>query len=373
MLPVLFEIPIAAAWAKPALVAIVLAVTLGRAGVVVLGARRSGRPVGLLSALRDDGWVVAGVVLVAGGLWGSGVLARDLRIPVNTYGVLLASAFLVGIWLAQREARRQGQDPQRVADLSFVILVAAWLGSDVYFKLVNWSEFFGPDTFLVRSPVARAVDGLTLGLFHVERVPRFLLPAGLVFYGGFIGAVVASAWYVRRHRMPFLAYADTMLPSLAFGHFLGRLGCFGAGCCWGKVGEGAHPWLVRFPGRSLAYQSLAARPGAEAYVDVHAYTTLPLHPVQLYEAFGELAIFLALVLWVRPRKRFHGQVLAAWLVLYAILRTAVELFRGDVERGVVGGLGVGQWTSIAILVAGAIVWVRARQVRDRAAAAVSRA
>jgi phosphatidylglycerol:prolipoprotein diacylglycerol transferase len=157
------------------------------------------------------------------------------------------------------------------------------------------------------------------------------------------------------------------VPSVAFGHFLGRLGCFCAGCCWGSVSRAHLPWLVSFPPESLAYQSFAARPDAAAYLDVLHRTTLPLHPTQLYEAFGELALFAALVLWVRPRKRFDGQLLAAWLLAYAVLRTVVELFRGDVERGVVAGLGVGQWTSLAIFAAGAIVWVRAR----RAAAAAT--
>jgi phosphatidylglycerol:prolipoprotein diacylglycerol transferase len=91
--------------------------------------------------------------------------------------------------------------------------------------------------------------------------------------------------------------------------------------------------------------------------------------VQLYESFGELALFLVLVLAVRPRKRFHGQVLAAWLLLYAILRTVSELFRGDVERGVVAGLGVGQWTSLAIFAVGAAIWAHGRKGRVGAAAA----
>jgi phosphatidylglycerol:prolipoprotein diacylglycerol transferase len=91
--------------------------------------------------------------------------------------------------------------------------------------------------------------------------------------------------------------------------------------------------------------------------------------VQLHESFGELAIFLVLVLVVRPRKRFHGQVLAAWLLAYAVLRTVSELFRGDVERGVVAGLGVGQWTSLVIFAAGAAVWAAARKVRPALAGA----
>jgi phosphatidylglycerol:prolipoprotein diacylglycerol transferase len=150
---------------------------------------------------------------------------------------------------------------------------------------------------------------------------------------------------------------------------MGRLGCFAAGCCWGGVAHGHLPWAAKFPPASLAYQTLATRENPAAYIAADRLTTLPLHPVQLYESFGELAIFLLLVLVVRPRKRFHGQVLAAWLLVYAILRTLSELYRGDVERGVVWGLGVGQWTSLVIFAAGAAVWAIARKARPAVAIA----
>jgi phosphatidylglycerol:prolipoprotein diacylglycerol transferase len=129
------------------------------------------------------------------------------------------------------------------------------------------------------------------------------------------------------------------------------------------VADAHLPWAARFPPESLAYQTFSARANPGDFLDAAHATTLPLHPTQLYESFGELALFLVLVLVVRPRKRFDGQVLATWLLLYAVLRTVVELFRGDVERGVYWGLGAGQWTSFVILAVGAAVWVRARQVR----------
>jgi len=367
LLPVLFRLELSPALARAAVAAVVLALTFGRAGLHVWRARRAGERLGLGAALWEDRWVVGVAAAVSVGLWRAGLLDRQVSVPLNSYGIMLAAAFLAGAWLAQREARRVGQDPERVADLAFLGLVAGWLGSDLYYKAVNWRDFFLPGTFYAASPTAaRILDALTLGLFDVERVPRFLLPAGMVFYGGFIAAALAAAWYLRRHRLSVLAYADTLIPSVAFGHFLGRLGCFFAGCCWGRVSDVGLPWLVSFPEASLAYQTLAGRADAAAYLEPHGHATLPLHPTQLYEAFGELSLFLLLVLWVRPRKRFDGQLLATWLLLYAGLRSLVELFRGDVERGVVLGLAVGQWTSVVILAAGVGVWVLARR---RAAAA----
>jgi len=350
MLPVLFHIVIPAGFGKVAAVLAIVLVAVLRAVAFLRRARREGEKTSLVAALKDDATTLVALVAVAGVLWRSGVLDGELRLPLHTYGLLIASAFLVGIWLAQREARRRGQDPERIADLSFWILVAALVGSRVYFILVNWDDYFGVRAF---------------AMTPFGRIPRLLAfwEGGLVFYGGFIGAALTAWWYMRRHQMAFLAYADTLIPSVAFGHFLGRLGCFSAGCCWGGVAHDHLPWAVKFPPESLAFQTFAGRENPAAFLTPDRLSTLPLHPVQLYESFGELAIFLVLVLVVRPRKAFHGQVLATWLLLYAVLRTVVEVFRADVERGVVRGLGVGQWTSIAIFAVGAAIWAKARQRR----------
>lgn len=354
MLPVLFSIVIPAWLAKPAVGLAVLVLVVGRALAYLRRAKADGHPVSFLQALKDDAWVIAALVAAGLGLWRGGLLDRELRLPLHTYGLLIATGFIVGIGLAQREARRRGQDPERIADLSFWILVAALVGSRVYFILVNWRDYFEAGTFLVATPLGR--------------IPRVLAiwEGGLVFYGGFLGAAAAAWLYLRKHRMDFLAHADTLIPSVAIGHFFGRLGCFGAGCCWGDVAHAHLPWLAEFPPESLAFQTFAGRPDPAAFLAADRLHTLPLHPTQLYESFGELGLFLLLVLWVRPRKRFHGEVLATWLMAYAVLRTVVEAFRGDVERGVVLGLGVGQWTSIVIFAAGAAVFAtgwRKRQAR----------
>jgi len=355
MLPVLLQISIPAAWAKLVVALVFLALTLGRALFYVRRARKEGHRASLVEAVKDDAVTVVVLAAVGIAVWKAGYLDTDVSLPLHTYGLLVASAFIVGAGLAQREAAKVGQDPDRVADLSFWILASALVGAHLYFVLVNHEEYFGPDWLT------------TTRLFG--RWPKFLLPAGMVFYGGFIGAVIGAFYYMRRHSMRFLPYADTLIPSVAIGHFLGRLGCFGAGCCWGDVAHAHLPWLASFPSASLAYQTMASRPNAEEFIAADHATTLPLHPTQLYESFGELAIFLVLVLLVRPRKRFDGQVLAVWLLLYSGLRTVVEMFRGDVERGVYSGLGAGQWTSIAILVAGVLVWVVGTRTRDARLAA----
>jgi phosphatidylglycerol:prolipoprotein diacylglycerol transferase len=374
MLPILWTLVIPAGWAGPLAVAIAALVALLRAGDEVHRARREGNAVKLGQALWRDRLFVVVLLAAALGLWRSGLLAGALALPIYTYGLLISVGVVLGILLAQREARRQGLDPNRIADLGFWLLLSAVVGSHLFFAAVNAREFFSAETWLVEAPwVSRLLAGLSLGLLHVERIPRILVPEGLVFYGGFLAAAATGVVYLLRNRLPLAAYADALIPSLALGHCFGRLGCFAAGCCWGAVGHGHLAWLTAFPPGSAAYESLAARPGGAAeYLAPGGLSTLPLHPTQLYEAAGELVLFFVLVMLVRPRKRFHGQVMAAWLVLYALLRTGVELFRGDVERGVFGGLGVGQWTSLVVLLAGVAVWVAgARRPSSPSAASTS--
>lgn len=255
-------------------------------------------------------WTAGTAVLLFGAvrlLAGQNILhlERPLAIPVHTYGILVAGGFLVAMTLAARAAERSGLDRDKVLDLSFGILVAAMIGSRVLFIIVNWDEY------------AHDLGGI----FEFWK-------GGLVFYGGFIGAVLFSIWYMRRHQMSFMPYADALGPCVAMGQALGRLGCFSAGCCWGGACDAHFALAARFPQESLAYQSQAAN----HIVSAGALTTIPIHPTQIYEAFGCALIFLFLTYW-RSRKRFHGELLALYLILYAPLRATVETFRGDEERG----------------------------------------
>jgi phosphatidylglycerol:prolipoprotein diacylglycerol transferase len=151
---------------------------------------------------------------------------------------------------------------------------------------------------------------------------------------------------MRKHKMSFFPYADALIPSVAIGHAIGRLGCFAAGCCWGAACDAHLPWAARFPPESLAYQGQVAT----HVISSGALHTIAIHPTQLYESLGELAIFLVLTLW-RPRKRFGGELLALYLVLYAPLRATVEMLRGDEERGRVfnfaGAAARGAWWNLS--------------------------
>jgi phosphatidylglycerol:prolipoprotein diacylglycerol transferase len=237
------------------------------------------------------------------------------EIALHSYGILIAIGLAVGIWLGCREGERRGLDRGRVLDLAFWLVVTGLLGSRITYGLVN-----------ARSFVRACLDGP--GPWWRECTSVFAVwEGGLVFYGGIATAALVAFVFARRERWSYGDVGDISAPALAIGHAFGRLGCFAAGCCFGK--ETASRVGVAFPRGSVAFDVLT-RNGA---VPPGAGETPPLHPTQLYEAAGEAAIFV-LLMALRPRLRHRpGALLLAYLALYAALRFVVEIFRGDVLRG----------------------------------------
>jgi phosphatidylglycerol:prolipoprotein diacylglycerol transferase len=264
-------------------------------------------------------------------------------LELHSYGLAIAVGFAVGVVVAAREARRLGLEGGAFVDLLFWILVTGILGSRLAFVLLNAGDYLRLCAGGAARPLGRVLADCA--------APLKIWEGGLVFYGGVLGAAGAVALFARRHRWPFGKVADALAPGLALGHALGRVGCFFAGCCYGK------PWAggVAFPRGSVAFDELLRR----GLVAAGAATTPPLHPVQLYEAAGELVIF-GVLLALRRRMPLPGGVALAYAVLYGVLRFGVELLRGDPGRGfVTPGLSLAQAVSAALAVAGALTLWRA--------------
>jgi len=254
---------------------------------------------------------------------------------LHTYGVLIASGFLFAMMLAKRQAEREHEDPDRVVDLAFYVLLFGLIGSRIVFIFTKLDEYLA--------------NPLDIVMFW---------RGGLVWYGGFILATLYVFYYTRRHRLNFFKYADIFMPYVALAHAFGRLGCLAAGCCFGRPTD--VPWAVVFPTGSMAHSAQVSE-GLVGYGDLpHA-----IHPTQLYESGAEMAMFWILIL-IRPRKRFHGQLFLTWLAVYPIIRSIIETFRGDKERGIWAlGMSTSQW--ISILVAGFAVWLFFYLRKQRAA------
>ena len=230
--------------------------------------------------------------------------------PITVYssGVLLAASYLVGLRLAMWRAKRWGLDPNRVLDLGIYIIIAALVGAKLLLLIVDFDQFRRPEELLS------------------------LARSGGVFYGGLLLAVAVAFWYIAKHRMPFWTTCDVFAPGIALGHVTGRLGCMAAGCCYGRPTD--VPWAVVF-----------TNPAAQA--NVGTPLGIPLHPTQLYEAGAALLILVLLLMTERRGRPFAGRTFWAYMLLYAVSRFIIEIYRGD-PRGSVGIFSTSQFISVLL-------------------------
>lgn len=267
------------------------------------------------------------------------VLLRLGSLPINSYGLMLAISFLLGLRLAARRGAASGIDRNAVYDLGIWIMVAAIVGSRLFYVVTHMGDFEG-----------RWLDMIAIwkGLY------------GLSMLGGVILAMAVGFFIVWRRRLPTWRLADAVIPSFALGIFITRIGCFLNGCCFGS--ETSCSLGVSFPDASMAYSGTGIPVGAH------------VHPTQLYESFAGLAILL-LLLAADRRRHFPGLVFCLFLGLYGATRFGIEEFRYfDHEPGALFGFsriasrpGITDNQLIALLmigvalVLGAWLWARHRR------------
>jgi phosphatidylglycerol:prolipoprotein diacylglycerol transferase len=250
-------------------------------------------------------------------------LFRIGTFPINTYGVLLAIGLMLALFAASKLAARDGLPRERIYDLGLWTIIGGLIGSKILM-------FFVEDN---------------VNIFSLD-----FLRSGGVYYGGFLGGLVALVFLIQFYKLPFWKVADAFAPGVALGQFFGRQGCFSAGCCWGKPTN--LPWGVHF---TEAGHENTGVPVIDA-----AGGALHLHPTQLYESFVMLAVFAVLV-FLHRRKRFDGQVLIGYMILYPIVRFTIEFFRDDPRGDLFGltgltGLSTSQIISL-IVAAGAVAFM----------------
>lgn len=278
----------------------------------------------------------------------------------------LAFAYLVGILLMAKLARRRGLDADVVIDFGLYAVFVSLFGARL--AHVFFDGFFTDYVNLCLAPdrVVWQLDASACseqgGRWHTASQTchaqardcfawaRFW-SGGLTFYGGLLAATGFGIFYFRRHGFRLTAAADLAACALPLGHFFGRLGCFFTGCCFGETTNGF--WGVTFPPGSPA--SVAqARAGLIAS---RRLPSLPVHPTQLYEAAG-LALIFVVMLWLYTKRLGKdGQVFASYLLSYGLLRFAVELVRAD-PRGAAWGLSTSQWIALGGIALGGILFRR---------------
>ncbi|MHB8054766.1 MAG: prolipoprotein diacylglyceryl transferase [Candidatus Aminicenantales bacterium] len=218
------------------------------------------------------------------------ILLKLGPLTIHSYGFFMAMGVAFGILFLYRQARRQGLDASRMIDAAFYIMIVALIGSKLTLLVGNFSYYLSNPRELL-----------------------WIARSGGVFQGGLVFGLLFALWYFRKYKLPTLKIADIVGPALALGHGFGRIGCFLAGCCYGRACT--LPWAANF-------QSGYA----------HNLTGVPIHqdihPVQLYEAALNFANALVLYLLLR-KKKYDGQVFSFYMINYAVIRFFTEWFRGD--------------------------------------------
>jgi len=216
-------------------------------------------------------------------------------------------------------------DPAVILDFCTWLVIVAMVGAKVLLILVDWRYY-------------RANPG--------EIFSTYTFMAGGVFYGGFLAALFFTIWYVRAQKLPFWKLTDVLAPGVALGQSVGRLGCFSAGCDYGK--PTSLPWGVVFT-NPFAHDVGGVPLG------------IRLHPTQVYESLATFLIF-GILLWFFPRRKRNGDVFLAYMGLYATARFCMEFLRGDEDRGFVfhNALSTSQFIAVLVLlgVLTVVIWRR---------------
>jgi len=254
---------------------------------------------------------------------------------IYSYGVMIALAFIIGILLAVKEAKRKDEDPERIIDLSLYVILGALIGGRIghvilylNYYVVDWKRFF------------------------------YFRQGGLSFLGGFILAFLLGSWYIRKHKLSFWKYTDIVAPSIALGLAIARIGCFLNGCCFGIVSE---KYGIRFP--ALHLPPVYANHLANGLIPSGSPYTLPVIPTQLYSSLGAFLIFLTLI-WLKKKKRFDGFLFLSFLLFYSIGRFIIEFFRFSEEGYFFYSLNLTQIICIGIFLI-ALIFMSILKGRER--------
>jgi phosphatidylglycerol---prolipoprotein diacylglyceryl transferase len=245
-------------------------------------------------------------------------------LTIHTYGLMIAIGFIAGLLVAVKTGSRNGIDSQKIMDMGFLLIISGVIGSRITYILMNFSEY----------------SANPLNMFK-------LWEGGLVFSGGLLTAIIAAFFYLRHHRLNLWQVMDVWAPAVAIGQAFGRIGCFMAGCCYGREFHGFCAVTFSNP-KSIAPLNI------------------PLYPTQLYDSLSNFIIF-GILMFLSARKKFQGQVILWFLIMHSTARLVIERFRGD-NRGIFirTNWTVTQFLAIVILLSAvvALIYLKSRQEKE---------
>lgn len=235
-------------------------------------------------------------------------------LTVHGYGLMIAIGVLAALFVGEARAKKRNMNADVLYVMTFLCVLFGFLSAKILFCIVEWKSF-------VSDPLS------------------VLSSNGFVVYGGIIGGVLTAYLYCRIKKLDFVAYFDLMLPSVALAQGFGRIGCFLAGCCYGRETDSFF---------GIVFKNSHFAPNG-----------VRLIPTQLISSAGMFAVAAVLFLYARKERR-RGRVGALYMILYSVGRFFVEFLRNDF-RGEVGPLSTSQFISLFILVAGVLIFAGKKQ------------
>lgn len=249
------------------------------------------------------------------------------------YGIVIVTGMMIAIWIAQREAKRTGQNPEQYLDLAMIGIAAGILGARIYYVVFAW-DYYKDDL---------------LSIFNIRQ-------GGLAIYGGIIGACIAVVIYSRKKKQSFGLLMDTASMSIVFGQIMGRWGNFFNREAFGDYTNNL--FAMQLPVSAVRANEITQKMWDHA-VTVNGVEYIQVHPTFLYESLWNVGVLLFLF-WFRKRKKFNGEVFLMYLIGYGLGRIWIEGLRTDQLLLPVVGLPVSQLLSGCLVVGCTIlvVWKR---------------
>ena len=249
------------------------------------------------------------------------------------YGIVIVTGMMIAIWIAQREAKRTGQNPEQYLDLAMIGIAAGILGARIYYVIFAW-DYYKDDL---------------LSIFNIRQ-------GGLAIYGGIIGACIAVVIYSRKKKQNFSLLMDTASMSIVFGQIMGRWGNFFNREAFGDYTNNL--FAMQLPVSAVRANEITQKMW-DHVVTVNGVEYIQVHPTFLYESLWNVGVLLFLF-WFRKRKKSNGEVFLMYLIGYGLGRIWIEGLRTDQLLLPVVGLPVSQLLSGCLVVGCTIlvVWKR---------------
>ena len=248
---------------------------------------------------------------------------------VYWYGIFIGLAVIIGVGMAMKEAKRTGQNPDMYVDFIIYALIFAIIGARLYYVIFSWDYYSA----------------------HPEKIFA-TREGGLAIYGGIIGAVLTAIVYCKKKKVNFWLLGDTTAPCIAFGQMLGRWGNFFNREAFGGFTNG--PLAMRLQVAQVRVGDISQQV-MDHIMNFGGVDYIQVHPTFLYESLWNLCLFILLVT-LRPKKKFDGQILGLYFLGYALGRVWIEGLRTD--QLMIGPFAVSQLLSAVLIVASVafLIW-----------------